>query len=69
MTETAEQAAIGSGVSSLRGEAARPVPMGFFRLASGVKVSRTAVLAFHGPLRTGVFNSYSDNDRMSIRKQ
>ena len=37
MTGTAEQAAIGSGVSSLRGEAARAVPMGFFRLASGIE--------------------------------
>ena len=66
MTGTAEQAAIGFGVSTLRGEAAWAVPVGFFRLASGMKMPRTAVLAFHGPLRTGVFNSYSDNDSMNI---
>ena len=69
MTGTAEQAAIGPGVSTPRGEAARPVPMGFFRLASGVKVPGTAVLAFHEPLRAGVFNSYSGNGSMNIRKQ
>lgn len=37
MTETAEQAAIGSGVWTPREEAARAVPMGFFHLASGIE--------------------------------
>ena len=37
MTGEAEQEAIGSGVSTPREEAARAVPMGFFRLASGIE--------------------------------